>query len=157
MQAKVRQLVKNKNDSAQVRALVNRQVQAWEKRDFAIAAGDWLPNGELFSPGGHVVKKDMQSAILDYFRNFTDLKVTVKVHGCPLSPGTGRRSAISLLASQISRLSGSDNGREAGGVFSDARGSDVVPGIGLGHATRPVTNLARLLLRVSPAMAALER
>jgi hypothetical protein len=27
-----------KNDSAQVHALVNRQVQAWEKRDFAIAA-----------------------------------------------------------------------------------------------------------------------
>src|ERR1700751_5196121 len=66
-----------KNDSAQVRALVNRQVQAWEKRDFAIAADDWLPNGKLFSPGGHVVKKDMQSAILDYFKNFTDLKVTV--------------------------------------------------------------------------------
>jgi hypothetical protein len=77
-----------------------------------------------------------------------------QIHGCPVSPGTGRRSWISLLASQISRLSGSDNGREAGGVFSDARGSDVVPGIGLGHATRPVTNLARLLLRVSPAMAA---
>ena len=67
-----------KNDSAHVRALVNRQVQAWEKRDFAIAADDWLPNdGELFSPGGHVVKKDMQSAILDYFKNFTDLKVAV--------------------------------------------------------------------------------
>jgi len=67
-----------KNDSVQVRALVNRQVQAWEKHDFAIAADDWLPNGELFSPGGHVVKKDMPSAILDYFKNFTDLKVTVK-------------------------------------------------------------------------------
>ena len=66
-----------KNDSAQVRALVNRQVQAWEKRDFAIAADDWLPTGELFSPGSHVVKKDMQSAILDYFKSFTDLKVTV--------------------------------------------------------------------------------
>jgi ketosteroid isomerase-like protein len=66
-----------KNDSAQVRALVNRQVQAWEKRDFAIAADDWLPNGELFSPGVRVVKKNMQSAILDYFKNFTDLKVTV--------------------------------------------------------------------------------
>jgi ketosteroid isomerase-like protein len=66
-----------KSDSAQVRALVNRQVQAWEKRDFAIAADDWLPNGESFSPGGHVVKKDMQSAILNYFQNFTDLKVTV--------------------------------------------------------------------------------
>jgi len=66
-----------KNDSARIRALVNRQVQAWEKRDFAIAADDWLPNGELYSPGGQVVKKDMQSAILDYFKNFIDLKVTV--------------------------------------------------------------------------------
>jgi ketosteroid isomerase-like protein len=63
--------------SAQVRALVNRQVQAWEERDFAIAADDWLPNGESFSPGGHVAKNDMQSAILDYFKKFTDLKVTV--------------------------------------------------------------------------------
>ena len=66
-----------KNGGAEVCALVNRQVQAWEKRDFAIAADDWLPNGELYSPGGHVVKKDMQSAILDYFKNFIDLKVTV--------------------------------------------------------------------------------
>jgi hypothetical protein len=39
-----------KNDRAQVRALVDRQVQAWEKRDFAIAADDWLPNAELFLP-----------------------------------------------------------------------------------------------------------
>ena len=68
-------------DSAQVRALVNRQVQAWEKRDFAIAADDWLPNGELFSPGSHVVKKDMQSAILDYFKSFTDLKLVHLVGG----------------------------------------------------------------------------
>jgi ketosteroid isomerase-like protein len=66
-----------KSESGQVRALVNRQVQAWEKRDFAIAADDWLPNGESFSPGGHVVKKDMQSALRDYFKNLTDLKVTV--------------------------------------------------------------------------------
>jgi ketosteroid isomerase-like protein len=66
-----------KNHREHVRALVNRQVLAWEKRDFAIAANDWLPDGELFFPGGHVVKKDMQSAILDYFKNFTDLKVTV--------------------------------------------------------------------------------
>lgn len=66
-----------KNDSVQARALVNRQVQAWEKRDFAIAADDWLPNGELFFTGGHMVKKEMQSAIVNYFKNFTDLKVTV--------------------------------------------------------------------------------
>src|SRR3974377_552018 len=66
-----------KKASAQVRALVNRQGQAWEKRDFAIAADDWLANGEVFFPGGHVVKKDMQSAILDYFNKLTDRKVTV--------------------------------------------------------------------------------
>jgi ketosteroid isomerase-like protein len=67
----------SKNESMQVRALVNRQVKAWEKHDFAIAADDWLPNGELFFPGGHVVKKDVQSAIFGYFKNFTDLKVTI--------------------------------------------------------------------------------
>ena len=67
-----------KSDSGRARALVSRQVQAWEKHDFAIAADDWLPRGELFFPGGHVVKKDMQSAILDYFKNFADLKVAVK-------------------------------------------------------------------------------
>jgi len=66
-----------KNATARIRALVNRQVQAWERRDFAIAADDWLPNGELYSPGGRVVKKDMQRAILDYCKNFIDLKVTV--------------------------------------------------------------------------------
>ena len=66
-----------RNHGAQLRALVDRQVQAWDKCDFAIAADDWLPNGELFFPGGHVVKKDIQSAILDYFKNFTDLKITV--------------------------------------------------------------------------------
>jgi hypothetical protein len=65
------------NDSVQARALVNRQVQAWEKHDFAIAAADWLQNGHLFFSGGHVVKEDMQGAIVDYFKNFTDLKITV--------------------------------------------------------------------------------
>src|SRR5215469_16986452 len=66
-----------RSHSEQVRALVNRQVQAWQKRDFSIAADDWLPNGELSFPGGHVLKKDMPKAILDYFKNFTDLKITV--------------------------------------------------------------------------------
>ena len=66
-----------KNTSVQVRALVNRQAQAWKKRDFAIAANDWLPNGELFYPGGHVLKKDIQRAMRDYFKNFTDLDITV--------------------------------------------------------------------------------
>ena len=66
-----------KNVSAQVRSLVNRQAQAWEKRDFAIAAHDWLPNGELLSPGGRVFRKDMQRAMRDLFKNFTDLEISV--------------------------------------------------------------------------------
>ena len=66
-----------KNAKVQARALVNRQVQALEKHAFAIAAADWLPNGTLFFPGGYVFKKNMQSAILDYFKNFTDLKINV--------------------------------------------------------------------------------
>jgi|SRR5580704_1851171 hypothetical protein len=42
-----------KNDNpVKIRELVDRQVQAWEKHDFGIAAPDWLPNGELISPGG---------------------------------------------------------------------------------------------------------
>jgi ketosteroid isomerase-like protein len=73
-----RAIERPKNDRAQIRALVNRQARAWEKRDFAIAANDWLPNGELFSPGARVVKEDMQRAIVDYFKNFTDLKVRVR-------------------------------------------------------------------------------
>ena len=66
-----------RNAAAQVRALVNRQAQAWKRRDFAIAADDWLPDGKLFYPGGHVLKKDVQHAMRDYFKNFTDLKLTV--------------------------------------------------------------------------------
>lgn len=68
----------NDNTIAKIRALVDRQVQAWEKHDFGIAAGDWLPDGELISPGGRVAVKDMQTAIASYFERFTDLRVTVK-------------------------------------------------------------------------------
>ena len=69
---------RNDNSTAKIRALVDRQVQAWEKHDFRIAAHDWLSNGELTSPGGHVAAKDMQTAIADYFERFTDLRVAVK-------------------------------------------------------------------------------
>lgn len=72
-------------------ALVNRQVQAWEKHDFGIAAADWLPTGELISPGGHVAAKDMQAAMTDYFTHFGDARVTVK--NVFLSPD-GNKAAI---------------------------------------------------------------
>jgi ketosteroid isomerase-like protein len=64
--------------TAEIVALVNRQVQAWEKNNFGIAAADWLPTGELISPGGRVAAKDMQMAMTDYFTHFGDARVTVK-------------------------------------------------------------------------------
>ena len=68
-----------KNDNpVKVRELVDRQVQAWEKHDFGIAAPDWLPSGELISPGGHVPVEEMQTAMAGYFKQFRDLRVTVK-------------------------------------------------------------------------------
>ena len=65
-------------NTTEIVALVNRQVQAWEKNDFALAAADWLPTGELISPGGHVPAKEMQAAMAGYFKQFRDLRVTVK-------------------------------------------------------------------------------
>jgi ketosteroid isomerase-like protein len=81
----------NTGDTADIVALVNRQVQAWEKHDFEIAAADWLPTGELISPGGHVAAKDMQAAITDYFTHFGNARITVK--NVFLSPD-GKKAAI---------------------------------------------------------------
>jgi ketosteroid isomerase-like protein len=66
------------NDTVKIRELVERQAKAWEKHDFGIAAPDWLPNGELISPGGHVPAGEMQTAMAGYFKHFSDLRVTVK-------------------------------------------------------------------------------
>jgi len=63
---------------AAFQALVNRQLQSWLKADFSIAAGDWAPDGELISPGGHLKKAEIQDAMTDYFKHFKDLNVVVK-------------------------------------------------------------------------------
>ena len=68
-----------KNDNAaKIRELVDRQAQAWEKHDFGIAAPDWLPSGELLSPGGRVPVEEVQTAMAGYFKQFRDLRITVK-------------------------------------------------------------------------------
>jgi ketosteroid isomerase-like protein len=53
-------------------------LQSWSKADFSLAAGDWAPDGELISPGGHLKKAEIQGAMTDYFKHFKDLKVVVK-------------------------------------------------------------------------------
>ena len=76
---------------AEIKALVNRQAQAWEKNNFAIAAVDWLPTGELISPGGHFAAKELEAVMTDYFKHFGDVHVTVK--DVFLSPN-GNKAAI---------------------------------------------------------------
>ncbi len=60
------------------RALVERQARAWEKEDFSIAASDWLPTAVLTSPEGNTAAGDMPASMRDYFKDFTDLHVTIK-------------------------------------------------------------------------------
>jgi len=66
------------DNTVKVKELVDRQVQAWERHDFGIAAPDWLPKGELISPGGHVPAKEIKTAMAGYFKHFSDLRITVK-------------------------------------------------------------------------------
>ena len=60
-----------------VRALVERQAHAWERNDFDLAASDWLPDGELISPGGRVSAARMRSSIQEFHRLYKDLVVTI--------------------------------------------------------------------------------
>jgi ketosteroid isomerase-like protein len=59
-------------------AILARQMQAWQTQDFSIAAGDWLRDGKLISPGGEVKVNEMQPVIVDYAKHFRDLRVTIQ-------------------------------------------------------------------------------
>jgi ketosteroid isomerase-like protein len=60
------------------RQLVERQARAWEKQDFNLAASDWLPSAILTSPEGNTPAPQMAASMRDYFKDFSDLKVTIK-------------------------------------------------------------------------------
>jgi ketosteroid isomerase-like protein len=60
------------------RQLVERQARAWEKQDFALAASDWLPTAVLMSPEGNTPAPQMAASMKDYFKDFSDLHVTIK-------------------------------------------------------------------------------
>jgi ketosteroid isomerase-like protein len=60
------------------RQLVERQARAWEKEDFALAKSDWLPTAVLMSPEGNTPAAEMPASMKDYFKDFTDLHVTIK-------------------------------------------------------------------------------
>ena len=60
------------------RQLVERQARAWEKQDFALAASDWLPTAVLMSPERNTPARQMAASMKDYFKDFSDLHVTIK-------------------------------------------------------------------------------
>jgi ketosteroid isomerase-like protein len=60
------------------RQLVERQARAWEKQDFTLAASDWLPTAAFMSPEGNMPATQMAASMKDYFKDFSDLHVTVK-------------------------------------------------------------------------------
>ena len=60
------------------RQMVERQARAWEKQDFTLAASDWLPTAVLMSPEGNTPAAQMPAAMKDYFKDFSDLHVTIK-------------------------------------------------------------------------------
>ena len=61
-----------------IRQLVERQARAWEKQDFTLAASDWLPTAVLISPEGNTPAGEMPASMKDYFKDFSDLHVTIK-------------------------------------------------------------------------------
>jgi len=60
------------------RQLVERQARAWERQDFTLAASDWLPTAVLMSPEGNTPAAQMAASMKDYFKDFSDLRVTIK-------------------------------------------------------------------------------
>ena len=60
------------------RQLVERQATAWERQDFTLAASDWLPTAVLTSPEGNTPAPQMAASMKDYFKDFSDLHVTIK-------------------------------------------------------------------------------
>jgi len=63
---------------ARIRALVERQARAWERNDFDLAAGDWLPDGVLVAPAGEWPVAELRQVMADLHADFTDLVVDIK-------------------------------------------------------------------------------
>jgi len=62
---------------ATIQALVERQARAWERNDFDLAAGDWLPDGVLTSPGGVFPAAILRATMNDFHDKYNKLTVTV--------------------------------------------------------------------------------
>ncbi len=86
-----------------IRALVDRQARAWERNDFDLAAGDWLPDGVLTSPGGEFPAPALRATMHEFHALYTDLVVDVtNVFASP----DGNQAAIEWLWNVTRRADG---------------------------------------------------
>lgn len=61
-----------------LRALVLRQMRAWEAGDFDLAAGDWHPDGVLVSPSGRWRADELRLEMTKLHAHYHDLTLTLK-------------------------------------------------------------------------------
>src|SRR3954471_2965193 len=102
-----------------IRALVERQARAWERNDFDLAAGDWLPDGVLTSPGGVIPAPILRATMEDFHTKYTNLSVTItNVFASP----DGAKVAIEWLWAVTRKSDG------ASSLTSDAIIVDLVDG-----------------------------
>ncbi|MCX5478263.1 nuclear transport factor 2 family protein [Kaistia geumhonensis] len=68
---------KDFNDEATLRAMLERQADAWKTGDFTLASDDWHPNGVLTAPGNRVPFDALAGTIRRFHDDFVDLEVTI--------------------------------------------------------------------------------
>jgi ketosteroid isomerase-like protein len=86
-----------------VRALLERQARAWVGGDFAVAAADWHPHGELTAPGNRVPFAALAQTVADFHRDYGDLHVTITN---AFSSADGTRVALEWLWAVTRRRDG---------------------------------------------------
>lgn len=99
----------------QIRLLVNRQARAWERNDFDLAAGDWLPYGVLIAPAGEFPATTLRAVMNEFHASFTDLQVEItNIFASP----DGAKVAIEWLWS-VTRRSDGARGTTADAIIVD--------------------------------------
>jgi len=68
---------KDFTDEATLRAMLERQADAWKTGDFSRAEADWHPDGVLIAPGNRVPFDALAETIRRFHADFMDLEVTI--------------------------------------------------------------------------------
>jgi ketosteroid isomerase-like protein len=64
-------------DEAGLRAMLERQAEAWKTGDFSVAAADWHPEGVLTAPGNRIPVAALPETVRQFHADYGDLDVTI--------------------------------------------------------------------------------